>query len=622
MELSELAAYAEERFHIREQRKWSDFPGFSVLSDPTTGKWLALLMRQWDSDTGTEIQRCDIKCGQSALTERPKPYLSRPFRMRGSKWIGVAFGSGTESEVVFRLFDQAVHSAEERGCTIVLNLPPTASTVVYHDTALPPAGMQPSTTDPDIPEEIRRMIRMYDHRDDSFAGKCRNFYRQGKFMEDYTDDAPWTGAYRRYFPTYRDLTVRQLRGYFTWRTRVRAGEFLPIATSLAYIYIYELLNGIGTGDAEDTWKKLQAFETGFVDSGIGDAGIRDNLRRWMLEFAVVHDLPREWARRYRKPAVAQRDDALAVLEEPEASGNDEVFAALCALAGEKLKRSPVIKKDETRGRRLFAEVWRTACKRYGQEGESMFSACFGTRRSHPWHPLSNAVHWEEKPHGDADYVLDACRTYRCRNGAWQEERYDKPYYRQDRLNGLLHEADRVLRKWLRTGHYLKERPEEAWATPYAEEVIRMERQAELDAARPKIVIDLSNLERIRQDASITRDSLLTEEDVDVPENVGEDPPIPSADPTDTNEPKPTDDGGFAMLDALHSRILLALLRGDSIAAILKDGHLMPSVVADTINENLFDDIGDNVLECDGDTITLVEDYRDEILQCMEVRSDE
>ena len=47
MELSELAAYAEEKYHIREEHKWAEFPGFSVLADPRTGKWAALLMRQW-----------------------------------------------------------------------------------------------------------------------------------------------------------------------------------------------------------------------------------------------------------------------------------------------------------------------------------------------------------------------------------------------------------------------------------------------------------------------------------------------------------------------------------------------------------------------------------------------
>ena len=91
MELAELTAYAEEKFHIQEQHKWADFPGFSVLSDPDTGKWLALLMRQWDSDTGTELQRCDIKCGRQILSEMREPYLTLPFRMKGMKWAGVFF---------------------------------------------------------------------------------------------------------------------------------------------------------------------------------------------------------------------------------------------------------------------------------------------------------------------------------------------------------------------------------------------------------------------------------------------------------------------------------------------------------------------------------------------------
>ena len=43
---------------------------------------------------------------------------------------------------------------------------------------------------------------------------------------------------------------------------------------------------------------------------------------------------------------------------------------------------------------------------------------------------------------------------------------------------------------------------------------------------------------------------------------------------------------------------------------------MTSVAADTINEALFDEIGDNVLECNSDTITLIEDYRDDILQIL------
>ena len=49
---------------------------------------------------------------------------------------------------------------------------------------------------------------------------------------------------------------------------------------------------------------------------------------------------------------------------------------------------------------------------------------------------------------------------------------------------------------------------------------------------------------------------------------------------------------------------------------------MPAVVADTINEALFDVFGDNVLDCDGDVLLAVEDYQEEILQMLGGNKDE
>ena len=141
------------------------------------------------------------------------------------------------------------------------------------------AGGYASTAIPRVPQKIREMIRLYEYRGESIEEKCRNFYRQGKFMEDYADDAPWTGEYRRYFTTYHDLHLPQLRGYFTWRTALRRGEFRPIAASLAYMYVYELLCGIGASSPEDSLHKMQEFEKGFLDSGIGDSFMRRNLHQ-------------------------------------------------------------------------------------------------------------------------------------------------------------------------------------------------------------------------------------------------------------------------------------------------------------------------------------------------------
>ena len=275
MELSELTAYAKEKYQIQEQRKWPELPGLSVLADPETGKWAALLMRQWDEESGSEIQRCDIKCGREVLAELPLPFLSLPFHMRGPRWIGVAFDDHTDPDVVFRLFERALRGDRMQGCTIVLDNAPRETVVI--EPVIPAFGGMTSSVD--IPEKIEAMLDLYEYGDGSFSQKCRNFYRQGKWMEDYEDDVPWSGAFRRYFPTYHDLNVRQLRGYFSWRTQVRQGKFHPIATSLAYLYVYELLNGIGVLSPDETLKKLREFEVGFLDSGIGDPKMRGNLHR-------------------------------------------------------------------------------------------------------------------------------------------------------------------------------------------------------------------------------------------------------------------------------------------------------------------------------------------------------
>ena len=78
------------------------------LSDPANGKWAALLMRQWDSEAGEQIERCDIKCGRSCLEEYRAPWLSGPFRMHGQKWVGIRFDEGTDPEIVCGLLDRAL----------------------------------------------------------------------------------------------------------------------------------------------------------------------------------------------------------------------------------------------------------------------------------------------------------------------------------------------------------------------------------------------------------------------------------------------------------------------------------------------------------------------------------
>ena len=495
---------------------------------------------------------------------------------------------------------------------------------VYGETALPFVGERPELQRPKVPERIREMMKLYEHGDGSYLHKCRNFVRQGRFMEDYEDDAPFTGDVRKYFPTYHDFDVRQLRGYFTWRTGVRKGEYSPIAASLAYLYLYELLCGIGCSSPEDSLEKMRAFETGFLDSGIGDSSMRKNLRRWMLEYAVLHDLPAETARTFADPAMLEKDTALAQLRAPEDVSDEEVFSALCVFGGNRLAQSPAAADEEGRGKHLFAEVWRFTLQRWTGKGKNLFEACFGGQKAFHWYPLSNALYTEDGRHPDTDYILDESRSFHCRGGRWTEERYEELFFDRKRLEELLHEADRAIRRYLKTGRNLQEKPTEAWARPYVEAVLEEDRKAAQEALKPKITIDLSGLEQIRRAASITRDSLLTEEEKNEARD-GCDPALPTENDasmrpsaeTAVTKPAPAEAEEkarmtFDGLDEAHFTILQTLLRGETAEGQIRSSHLMPALVVDTINEAFYDEIGDNILEYDGNEISLIEDYREDI----------
>ena len=602
MQLSELAAYAEEKYHIREQYKWAEFPGFSVLCDPVTGRWAALLMRQWDAESGTQIELCDLKCGAQSLGELALPYLSPPFRMQGQKWIGVRFDSRTEPAVIFRLFDRALSSGEQRGFTVVLDSRPAAPQ--YRETALPLRAPRPEEGGQAVPERLRAMRRLYVYGDGSFRQECKNFYTQGRFMEDYEDDQPWSGSFERYFPTYHDLRTEQLRGYFTWRAAVRRGDYGPAPTSLAYIYLYELLNGIGADGVEDSLEKLQAFERGFLDAGHGDAGMRRNLRRWMLELAVVGGLPPETARRFAEPETLRFDDALAALRRPKEHEDGEIFDALRFFAGSRALAAPLLESCADEAKRLFAAVWRQASQ-YGEGGKSLFTLCFGRRLSCRWRPLANAVYWERETGEARVCELDACRRYLFRGSQWQEQCYRKSDFDRKRLDSLLRETDRRLRLYLQVGRRLRERPEDQWAAPFIEAVLAADRQAKREAARKRFTIRFDDLARIREDASFTRESLLTEEERREP------PP-----PMDKVPASRAQTSSAVPLEPGQAELLRMLLRGEPVGAWLAARHEMASVAADALNEALYDALGDSAVTCEGGELGLTEDYREELFEIL------
>ena len=498
-----------------------------------------------------------------------------------------------------------------------------------------------------VPEQIRRMRNLYQHGDGSFRQQRKNFYVQGKFMENYEDPAAWDGEIYEYWPSYYKLSLAQLRGYFTWRTELRKGNYRKHCDSFVLMYLSELVNEIGTTSAEESFLKIQEFEKNYIDAGLCSGYIQYNIQQWMFEFAVVNGLAPEIACRYADREVLERDAGIEILHNPKAYSDQEVFDALCIFAGEQTAKSKLIQLHGAEAISLFAAMWRLIQAQYRRNGKDIFRICFGRRGAHSWYPLNGTLYYEKQKREEITYELNSSRFYRFKRGEWRECGYQMFYFDKRLLTGLLKETDRRLRLYLKTGHPLKERKEAAWAVPYIEAVIEADRKAKLEAARPNISIDFSGLDKIRKDALETQSNLLTEEETQcTPEfnavnkavrksaaskkhtkedsaarkntaallSVAASPHLASeqseaavlAAPSNTSVP----------LDGMQIQLLQMLLRGESVQELITAQRGMPSVIADAINEALFDYIGDTVVECDGETITIIEDYREGIINIL------
>ena len=499
-----------------------------------------------------------------------------------------------------------------------------------------------------LPERIAKMRQMQRTPHGRTWSEPHLFYEQARLMEDFEDNYPYHGQFLSYYPTYRTMTDRQLRGYFTWRARVRAGSIEETATSFAYVYLYELLMGIGVEpgrpgfDAiEAFWKTYRQFEPG-MDRLVPD---------WLVDYVVEHSLPAGLAAPY---AHTEHDEAIAVLEgaekralaaapakgrrrQPAAFGADpeaerKLAQAVCQLSSYRLDEGRLYKEHPDDVARVLCAVYsRLALYYRGGRTQGLTETLFGTRFAVRHVMYASAVRYEPDLHADCVYELSPTRRYVCKNGLWTCDSYHDGGARSAKLGQIARAVDRRLREALGFGHPLKEHGEPKYLLKIIDDVMG-EYAGWREAHAPRRVeIDLSKLAGIRSAAAVTREALLVDEEREDGTPASEAGPSPSSnilaaqsaaaklraekDPPPTpmsNQPTDSDSRGTddteASLTAKEKELLGALLRGERYAG---GGNV--DLMVDAVNEKLFDLLGDSAIEFGADgQPQVIEDYVDDV----------
>ena len=465
------------------------------------------------------------------------------------------------------------------------------STLFREEAILP----RPQAPEEPVPSLIRTARSLENGMDARFQSREAIFIKQAKILEQYEDDRTQELPVTRYFPTYQSLTDPELRWYFSWRARVRRGDVQKTSLSYAFIYIYELINQIGVTDPMDGYEKLLQFRTAY---GQLDEGVLPYLNRWIGDYPVYYEL--DPALLEQTPQV-RFDRQVAVLADLEQHSDAQIVEAVKALTSGWLERSRFYGSHRQEMDRVLCRVLKRVSQYYASRCKrTMTEQYFGILEEFPVRLFDAAVFYDRKKDRDCVYEVDPVRVYRCRAGHWSVRRYCGPERASTRLRDLIKTVDAVMRELYADKHPIKSPLETKWLLKIIREEVQALLQEKKEAEARRVTIDYSQLARIRRDASITQEKLTVDEETEE-----EEPEVPVLAPEPATQ-TPAD----SPLEAQEYRLLQCLLYGRPLDWLRAEGCL-PSVLADSINEKLFDIFADSVLTVE-DRPELIEDYTEEL----------
>lgn len=524
-----------------------------------------------------------------------------------------------------------------------------ASSRTYADEPIIRRGSQ---MDGYLPEPIRKMRELQRTPHGRTWSEPHLFYEQARLMEDFEDNCPYHGQFLSYYPTYRTMTDRQLRGYFTWRAQVRSGNVEETATSFAYVYLYELLMGIGVKPGQAAFDAIYAFWQTYRQF---EPGMDRYVPEWLVDYAVAHGLPSELVVPY---VGAEHDGAIAALERAEAAAlaaapakgrrrqptdfganpaaQGELAKAICQLSSYRLDEGRLYReRPEDVTHVLHGVFSRLALYYRGSRTQGLTESLFGMRFAVRHVMYASAVHFEPALHEDCVYELSPTRRFVCKNGLWTCDSYHDGGARSSKLGEIVRAVDRQLRDALGFAHPLKEHAEPKYLVRLIDaEIADYLAWKQAHQAR-RVDIDLSKLAGIRSAAAVTREALLVDEErEDAPALAGVGDSSPSSNilaaeneaaelraekdpaPAVTSLPQSktafessADGGAFSEEERA---LLVALLNGEKYV-----GTSNVDLLVDALNEKLFDLLEDTAVEFGADGAPeLVEDYADEVREAL------
>ena len=560
-------------------------------------------------------------------------------------------------------FEDAGHAAEHGFAEIEIDfnapaLSATEKAIRFFSLVTAPEPIEQRASDP-----IREMF--YDMRslstDKPFPkDDSELFYRQAKFMEDFTDNYNGNAKFFMYYPYYQHMGYEQLRTYFTWRTKARQGNMQKTSASYVYLYAYELINNIGVENPIKGFNKLiEVWETcnEFVPT------LDNHMPRWLKDYHIYYGMPQSFTEFVKERDYYKYYTISFLFEACE----DDSFELWNSVSGYDATKSRFYNDgNEQLFKKCFSSVLegiRNLCNSKNSRIEDLF--IYSISKKMPWRPFRHALYhnWYKQP--DRIVEMPGQERFYCKNNQWT---LNQPVFFSSQRNFIgyiMKKTEACLREAVKYKFKFKTEPDLRYHEYFAELKGLEGRRVDLDSAIEKAVaefhwrmtrkvvsVDRDNLDRIRLEALGTQKKLIVAENEEEPvqraqeskpenetssrvgsmgleqggriSNEAADESIVAEHLGKVQETEAVNEPGNweclrNELTEIERSVLYMVLRGEAgIKAYADENGFMLEVLIDSINEKAIDSMGDSILES-GDGIFIYDEYVENVTALLNSR---
>ena len=278
------------------------------------------------------------------------------------------------------------------------------------------------------------------------------FYLQGTFMDDYVDNYDINVPCNKNNPVYNNLTIYQLRSYFSWRTLIRNKLYKQTEQSYVFLYIYELLNKIGVKNEIDglnkiidLWQNYRVFDNSFDKY----------LSNWLKDYYIINRINIDF-NLIEEEFPIKNNDNLEDISEILIGNYENKLEFLDSISNYHILKSKIMEhKYSFLINLVIPKIFKNLDKYFSENNLSFVNITFGEFKKKYWNVYENAIYFNNKLESDFVFKFKNLETYYRKGNNYYKETFELSQYSKCIIGYILKNIEITLRECLKFSKNLK-----------------------------------------------------------------------------------------------------------------------------------------------------------------------